>query len=103
MNTDIIASLERMPYAQAKVVSNGNGDHILVSYQTPVAFLSRDGWLYINGLYSATTRKHIRAFVRQFIPYEMDFSTIRAMVENRLVLNIHTGEVSEEVGKYVLM
>ena len=56
--------LNAMPYAQAKVVIMPNGLTILRSYETNVAYLRPDGWLSINGLYSATTRKHIGAFVK---------------------------------------
>ena len=51
--------LAKMPYAQAKVrLLNGFYHNELISYQTTVAAI-RGGWLYIYGLYSATTRRHI--------------------------------------------
>ena len=93
MKIDNIASLAYMPYAQACVVTFMNGDRKLVSYETDVAGLTADGWLTIEGLYSMTTRKHIRAFVREFVPYEMDFSTIRCLANEHIALNINTGEV----------
>lgn len=59
-----ITTLKAMPYAQAKVKRFPN--HIvLVSYQTEVAEIV-GGVLIVHGLYSATTRKHISAFVREY-------------------------------------
>ena len=59
-----IATLKAMPYAQAKVKRYPN--HIvLVSYVTEVAEIV-GGVLIVHGLYSATTRRHISAFVREY-------------------------------------
>ena len=58
--------LAKMPYAQAKVIIMDNGAIVLRSYYTDVALIQSDGWLSINGLYSATTRKHIGAFMREY-------------------------------------
>ena len=61
--------LKSMPYAQAHIERGFN--HVtLVSYATPVAKIT-GGVLVVYGLYSATTRKHISAFARQF---GMDYS-----------------------------
>ena len=57
-------TLKAMPYAQAKVKRYPN--HIvLISYTTEVAEIV-GGVLIVHGLYSATTRKHISAFVREY-------------------------------------
>ena len=53
-----------MPYAQA-TIRRSNNCITLTSYATDVAEI-RDGVLKVFGLYSATTRKHISAFARQF-------------------------------------
>lgn len=82
--------LGRMPYAQAKVIF-GNGEIQLWSYQTCVAWIDREGWLCVSGLYSMTTRKHIGAFMREYTP--CDFQTAKFLAENRMALNINTGEV----------
>lgn len=77
-----ISNLKLMPYAQAHIIHHDDGDKTLVSYQTQVARITADGYLEIGGLYSMTTRKHIRAFVREFIPYEMSFEDIRFLANN---------------------
>lgn len=93
MTINNVSALALMPYAQARVITYPNGDRKLVSYETEVAGLTTDGWLTVEGLYSMTTRKHIRAFVREFVPYEMDFSTIRYLANEDVALNINTGEI----------
>ena len=50
--------------AQAYMITN-NGNYTLISYTTPVITIS-NGWLHVNGLYSATTRKHIGWLMREF-------------------------------------
>lgn len=82
--------LSAMPYAQAHVTI-GNGEIQLWSYKTCVAWINREGWLFVNGLYSMTTRRHISAFMREYTP--CDFQTAKSLVENHMALNIHTGEV----------
>lgn len=61
-------SLKKMPYAQARIYTcPGRVD--LVSYTTRVASIITENGktrLECTGLYSATTRKHISAFARQF-------------------------------------
>lgn len=61
--------LKSMPYAQAHINRTYNRV-TLVSYATTVAEIV-GGVLMVYGLYSATTRKHISAFARQF---GMDYS-----------------------------
>lgn len=75
--------------AQACVCEYDNGDKALVSYSTIVA-TTLNGWLLINGLYSATTRKHIGWFMREL---GLSYQTAKQLYEDRLVMNIYTGEV----------
>lgn len=75
-----VKALKLMPYAQAHIeIENGTID--LWSYSTKVATI-KDGCLYVYGLYSMTTRKHIRAFVREFIKYELSFELIKYLANN---------------------
>lgn len=83
--------LKSMPYAQAYVIEEENGDMSLVSYTTLVAQIN-DGWLSVYGLYSKTTRKHIGAFMREI---GCDYSTARQLVKDNMMMNIFTGEVVE--------
>lgn len=85
-----IRKLSAMPYANAHVEIY---EHriILVSYTTEVAQLTDKGWLYIRGLYSATTRRHIGAFMREYC--NSDYYTAKWLYNNNSLLNIKTGEV----------
>ena len=56
--------LAKMPYAQAEVVRTPNRID-LISYTTRVAYIV-GGVLVVTGLISATTRKHISAFVQEY-------------------------------------
>ena len=91
----ITTKLSAIPYGQAIVIKMDNGNIILRSYYTDVAMITADGWLTINGLYSATTRKHIGAFVREYA--NIDYQTAKRIYEDGYGYNIHTGEV---VGVY---
>ena len=87
----ITTKLSAIPYGQATVIKMDNGDIILRSYETDVATITADGWLIINGLYSATTRKHIGAFVREYA--NIDYQTAKRLYEDDYAYNIYTGEV----------
>lgn len=85
--------LNKMPYAQAKVLVMDNGNIILRSYYTDVAMIRSDGWLTINGLYSATTRKHISAFVQEYA--NISYQLAKDLYAKKMAYNIYTGEVIE--------
>ena len=85
--------LSKMPYAQAKVIIIDNGDIILRSYYTDVAMIRSDGWLTINGLYSATTRRHISAFVKEYA--NISYQLAKDLCVKKMAYNIYTGEVIE--------
>lgn len=84
--------LAKMPYAQAKVLVMDNGNTVLRSYYTGVATLTAEGWLAIHGLYSATTRKHIGAFVQEYA--NISYQTAKDLYQKKLKYNIYTGEVA---------
>lgn len=85
--------LNAMPCAQAKVIIMDNGNIILRSYYTDVAMIRSDGWLTINGLYSATTRKHIGAFVKEYA--NITYQLAKDLYFKKMAYNIYTGEVIE--------
>ena len=89
-----ITTLSAMPYAQAKVHKHDDGTIVLVSYSTPVAYIEADGWLYIRGLYSATTRKHIGVFVKEYA--NIYYQTAKRLYNDGFKYNIYTGEVAPE-------
>lgn len=86
-----------MPYAQAHVEIDTDSNVNLFSYVTLVASITNDGWLTVYGLYSATTRKHISAFVREYTD-KLAYSDAKAAYEGNYRINIHTGEI-EELGE----
>ncbi len=93
--------LSAMPYAQAVVHMYPDGDAVLVSYTTAVAQVAADGWVYIGGLYSRTTARHIKEFIREYAP-EMEetfqndlYEQIKKMVKEGFAYNRFTGEIKD--------
>ena len=85
-----IKKLKFMPYAQAEVQIFPRGVN-LKSYETIVAHIDGE-WLTINGLYSATTRKHIKAFCKEYAGFD-HFATIKTLANGGYKMNIFTGEI----------
>lgn len=79
------------PNGSAGVVFNDNGVH-LVSYTTVVCSIDNDGFLTCTGTYSATTRKHIGAFLKEYAP-TMCYYDAKKAYEMGYAVNIHTGEI----------
>lgn len=86
-----IRKLKEMPYAQAHVEIDDNGNIFLFSYTTLVAMIDSEGWVVIGGLYSMTTRKHIGAFMREYA--NSDYQTAKKIYEDGYRFNMYTGEV----------
>lgn len=82
--------LKAMPYAQAHVEYKDENNYCLYSYSTRVCEVV-DGKLKVNGLYSMTTRKHISAFMREYL--NMTFQDAKQLYIGRLEMDIATGEV----------
>ena len=82
-------NLKSMPYAQATVIITD--EIILRSYQTDVIIVSADGWLVCTGTYSATTRRHIGAFMKEF--GFGDYHLAKMLYKEGMKMNIHTGEI----------
>ena len=95
----ICRKLSTMPYAQAHVVVDDDNNTYLISYCTHVMTIDKDGWATVYGLYSATTRRHIGAFVKEYVTYPNGergyYGTFRDLYKDGLSLNINTGEVRE--------
>lgn len=82
--------LEKMPYAQAGVIEREDAI-ILVSYSTVAACIEND-WLSVSCLCSATTRKHVSAFLKEYAP-SIGYYTAKNLYLNDLKMNVNTGEV----------
>lgn len=91
MNT-ITKKLSRMPYAQARVEIDENGGICLVSYSAIVIIIDPQGWLSCTGTYSATTRKHISAFMHEY-GNGAGYYTAKKCYEDNAIYNIYTGEI----------
>lgn len=93
-----IKKLSRMPYAQAHVEIDDKGNVYLFSYQTLVCSIV-DRWLEVYGLYSMTTRKHIGAFMAEYVEYPNGdhgtYQTAKMCYDQTVRYNIDTGEIEE--------
>lgn len=85
------AKLSAMPYAQACVIKMSNGEVTLRSYSTDVARIDASGWLVVYGLYSATTRRHIGAFVKEYA--HISYQVAKELHLKKWTYNIYTGEI----------
>ena len=90
-NAPRIAKLSAMPYAQAHIEML-DGNIYLFSYTTLVAGIE-NGWLFVNGLYSMTTRKHISAFLREYTVF--NYATAKQLYNDNMIINVETGEVRD--------
>ena len=48
--------------------------------------------LYVSGLYSATTRKQIGYFLKEYVP-QLNYYDIKCAYYSNHMINIHTGEI----------
>jgi hypothetical protein len=94
-----IKKLELMPYAQAHVEIDEDGNKYLFSYRTMVIELTADGWLTCTGTYSRTTIRHIGAFMREYVEWPNgergDYFTAKNAYLGKYRLNVETGEVED--------
>ena len=84
--------LKNHPYAQCSVRELIDGSVVFTSYSTDVIYIDKDGWLYVSGLYSATTRKQIGWFLNEYVP-ALSYQDIKSLYYNNRVLNIYTAEI----------
>ena len=84
--------LKNHPYAQCSVRVYLDGSVVFTSYSTDVIYIDEDGWLYVTGLYSATTRKQIGWFLNEYVP-ALSYQHIKILYDKDLLYNIYTGEL----------
>ena len=82
--------LSSFPSGQVGVLIKGNLIQ-LVSYETIVAEIDNN-WLHIYTLYSQTTQKHIKAFLREYVP-GLSYHGAKSLFDAGEEMNIETGEV----------
>lgn len=90
-----IMKLKNHPYAQCSVRVLLDGSIVFTSYNTDVIYIDKDGWLYVSGLYSATTRKQIGYFLKEYVP-ALTYQDIKSLYCNKRLLNIYTAEIKED-------
>ena len=83
--------LKNHPYAQCSVRVQTDGSVVFTSYNTDVIYIDKDGWLLVSGLYSATTRKQIDNWLKQYEP-TLSYQYIKSLQCNERFLNIYTAE-----------
>ena len=89
----MIRKLKYCPYGQAHVETDGT--LTLYSYTTAVIRVTPAGWLSCTGLYSATTRRHIGYFLREYYPF-LSYHDVKRIYENNQEFNVLTGEIREK-------
>lgn len=94
-----IRKLSAMPYAQAHVEIDRDGNIFLISYVTLVCCIDNEGWLSCTGTYSNTTRRHIGAFMREYVKFPNgepgNYYMAKDCFVNNYEFNINTGEVKD--------
>lgn len=92
-----IKKLTKMPYAQAHIEIDDENNITLFSYVTRVAEIDADGWVTIYGLHSATTRKHISAFLAEYVTFPNGehgvYQDFKKLYNDGYSMNVETGEI----------
>ena len=84
--------LTHCPNGQCGVRIDENGGIQLISYTTIVIDIDPHGWLVCHGTFSATTRKHIAAFCKEYAN-GLTYKSCKMAYEDNHTINIYTGEV----------
>lgn len=94
-----IKKLAYMPYATAHVEIDKDENIYLFSYRTMVVEITADGWMTCTGTYSNTTRRHIGAFMREYVEYPNGSRGTYHDAKNAFIngyrFNVKTGEVED--------
>lgn len=90
----MIKKLTDHPYSQCYVSIDPKVGIHFYSYRTLVITIDVDGWLTCHGLYSATTRKQIGWFMREYCS-PLTFHDVKRCYFDYMQINIHTGEIRQ--------
>ena len=85
-------------YAQCHIRTYADGTTALISYNTCAAELDAEGWLRVNGLYSATTRRHLGWFAKHLAALfnlHLTYADLRDLFTTGDEMNLLTGELRE--------
>ena len=88
----MIRKLKTMPYAQAHIEIHDDTAYLFSYYTLVASVREQDGekWIRCYGLYSATTRKHISAFAKE---YGLTYQDFKDRVGADYEFNTNTGEI----------
>ena len=104
--------LQTMPSAQAGILDHIDGTDAsgryqrregwtLMSYATPAATLTASGLLTVDCLCSASTRRHVSAFLREYAP-GITYQAAKAAHLGGYSIDIHTGDhINTETGEII--
>lgn len=84
-------NLKYCPYGSTGVNVYSDGTITLVSYTTRVIEIDHEGWMTCTGTYSATTRKHIGAFLKEYAP-ALCYADVKSIAGTEHKINIWTNE-----------
>lgn len=88
--------LQRCPYGSCGIVQIDPNIIAMISYTTKVIeFNTKTGWVICTGTYSATTRKHIGAFCKEYLPASCGYYQMKHIAEKGLAYNVFTGELMD--------
>jgi hypothetical protein len=85
-----IKKLQAIPYGQCFVEIVDEKNFYLWSYRTLVVKVENN-FVTVNGLYSATTRRHIGAFAKEYL--NMGYQEIKRLYQENISLDYTTGEI----------
>lgn len=86
--------LKYCPYGSAGVVYEKDGGVTLYSYTTRIITIDGDGWMDCTGTYSATTRKHIGAFLKEY-GNGFSYQTAKELAKTGNKININNGRIQK--------
>ena len=84
--------LKYCPHGSCGVVISQDGSVHLISYETRVNSIDASGKLDCSGTYSATTRKHLGAFLKEYAP-NLNYYSAKSIAGKPVTMDIHTGEI----------
>lgn len=91
---EVDARLKYAPHAQCGVIFDEHNAIHFISYRTLVITIDPMGWLTCTGTYSATTRKQIGYFLKEYAP-SITYQNVKDCFWDNKTINIHTGEVAD--------
>lgn len=92
-----IRPLNNHKYSNCRVyitedTTTGKRATVFESYKTTAASIDGDGFLAVTCLCSATTRKQVSWFLREYAPI-VDYQLAKRLYNDGVAMNLYTGEI----------